>query len=248
MACAMHMHVEISGDDEGVTILDRIGPWLPVLLAISANSPYLHGRDTGYASWRAQIWTRWPGHGTGQTFGSAETYRETSRRLVEWGAALDPGMVYFDARLSREYPTVEIRVCDVCTDLEDAVMLAALGRGLVETAAAGAAGVSGGWRSDLLRAASWRASRYGIAERLVDPRTMELADARDVVAGLVDQVAPALEAAGDLERVRDHSRRIFAQGGGATRQRRTFETTGTLDAVVADLCARTQESTGESSG
>lgn len=242
MACAMHIHVEVADDHEGVRVLDGIGPWLPVLLAVSANSPFWLGRDTGYASWRAQIWTRWPGHGTGESFGTAETYRETSRKLVEWGAALDPGMVYFDARLSRVYPTVEIRVCDVCTDPEDAVLLAALGRGLVETASRGEAGASRAWRSDLLRAASWRASRYGIAQRLVDPRTMELADARAVVPALVDQVAPALDEAGDLERVRDIVERLFAKGGGATRQRRTFEETHSLDAVVADLRVRTQDS------
>lgn len=242
LACAMHVHVEIADDDEGITVLDGIGPWLPVLLAISANSPYWHGTDTGYASWRAQIWTRWPGHGTGEAFGSAERYRETSRKMVEWGAALDPGMVYFDARLSSAYPTVEVRVSDVCTDTEDALLLAALARGLVETAARGAAGASGAWRSDLVRAASWRASRYGIAGRLVDPRTMELADAHDVVSGLVDQVAPALGEAGDLERVRGLTERLFTLGGGATRQRRTFEESRSLDAVVADLCARTAES------
>jgi glutamate---cysteine ligase / carboxylate-amine ligase len=242
LACAMHVHVEVEGDAERVTVLDGIGPWLPVLLAVSANSPYWLGRDTGYASWRAQIWTRWPGHGTGQAFGTAETYRETSRRLVEWGAALDPGMVYFDARLSPDYPTVEIRVCDVCTDPDDAVLLAALGRALVETAARGQAGASKAWRSDLLRAASWRASRYGIAGRLVDPRTMELADAREVVGSLVAQCAPALAEAGDLELVQHLTERLFAQGGGATRQRRTFEETRSLGAVVADLCTRTEQS------
>lgn len=242
LACAMHVHVEVADDDEGVTVVDGIGPWLPVLLAVSANSPYWLGRDTGYASWRAQIWTRWPGHGTGQVFETAERYRETSRKLVEWGAALDPGMVYFDARLSREYPTVEVRVSDVCTDTDDAVLLAALARGLVETAARGEAGTSAAWRSDLVRAASWRASRYGIAGRLVDPRTMELGSAREVVTALIDQTAPALEEAGDLDLVRDLTERLFAQGGGATRQRRVFEETHSLDAVVADLCARTAQS------
>jgi carboxylate-amine ligase len=242
LACAMHMHVEVADDDEGVIVLDGIGPWLPVLLAVSANSPYWLGRDTGYASWRAQIWTRWPGHGTGQPFGTAETYHDTGRRLVEWGAALDPGMVYYDARLSPKYPTVEIRVCDVCTDPADAVLLTALARGLVETAARGESGASRAWRSDLIRAASWRASRYGVAGRLVDPRTMELADAREVVEGLVSRCAPALAEAEDLELVQHLTERLFARGGGATRQRRTFEETGSLDAVVADLCARTEQS------
>ena len=60
----MHMHVDVDDDEQGVRVLDGIRPWLPVLLAVSANSPYSRGRDTGYASWRTQIWTRWPSHGT----------------------------------------------------------------------------------------------------------------------------------------------------------------------------------------
>jgi glutamate---cysteine ligase / carboxylate-amine ligase len=243
LACAMHIHVGLEDGEDGATLLGDIGPWLPVLLAISANSPYWRGQDTGYASWRTQIWTRWPSNGTGQRFDSREEYDEVARRLIEWGAALDEGMVYFDARLSRRFPTVEIRVADVCTDPEDAILFAALARALVTTAAScTAAGQRSNWRSDLLRAASWRASRYGLAERLVDPATLELAQARAVIESLVRHVRSALEETDDLSLVLDLVERLFSRGGGATRQRRAFETDGSLEAVVADLRARTEES------
>jgi carboxylate-amine ligase len=127
LVCAMHVHVGVDAE-EAVGILDRIRPWLPVLLAASANSPFWRGRDTGYASWRSQIWTRWPSTGTAESFGDTATYERVSRRFIDWGAALDPGMVYFDARVSKRYPTLEIRVADVCTEIEDATLVAALDR------------------------------------------------------------------------------------------------------------------------
>ena len=93
----------------------------PILLALSANSPFVDGRDSGYASWRTQVWTRWPSAGPTEPFGSAEGYREACQALLDSGAARDHGMLYFDARLAVGHPTVEIRVCDVCTDPAEAV-------------------------------------------------------------------------------------------------------------------------------
>jgi carboxylate-amine ligase len=251
LVCAMHVHVEVADTVEGVRALDGVRPWLPVLLAMSANSPYFRGRDTGYASWRTQVWTRWPASGAGEPFGSVEVYDAVRQALTDWGLAFDDGMVYFDARLSANFPTLEIRVPDVCTDLDDAVLVAALVRALVATAADSAApdsaadtaaGAAGQWRSDLLRAATWRASRYGLADRLVHPARRQLAPAREVVECLVDLVRPALDEAGDLDLVKDLVERLLSHGGGATRQRRVFEIDGSLEAVVADVARRTQAS------
>jgi len=243
LACAMHVHVGLDRDEDGAVLLGDIGPWLPVLLAISANSPYWRGHDTGYASWRTQIWTRWPSNGTGEPFESRQEYDDVTRRLVDWGAAIDDAMVYFDARLSRTFPTLEIRVADVCTEPDDAILFTALARALVTTAASRAGSARPpGWRSDLMRGASWRASRYGMAAQLVDPTTLELAPARAVVESLVHQVRDALDDAGDLALVEDLLERLLSRGGGATQQRRTFEAEGTLEAVVADLRTRTEKS------
>ncbi|GIG29396.1 glutamate--cysteine ligase [Cellulomonas marina] len=131
-----HVHVAVASPHEGVAVLDRIRPWLPVLLALSANSPYRDGQDTGYASYRTQAWVRWPGAGPTDLFGSPERYRAEVAALLATGVPLDEGMVYFDARLSARYPTVEVRVADVCLDPADVALLAVLCRALVETAAA----------------------------------------------------------------------------------------------------------------
>jgi carboxylate-amine ligase len=238
LACAMHVHVEVGSIDDGVRVLDRISPWLPVLLAMSANSPFFDGRDTGYASWRAQTWNRWPSHGSGQPFADADTYTALTEKLVEWGAALDPAMVYFDARYAPAYGTVEVRIADVCAETDDALLVAALARALVVTAAREER--SPAWRSELVRAATWRASRDGLAARLVDPAARALAPARDVVGSLLDHVRDALEEAGDLDQVSRLVERLFALGTGATRQRRLFEETGSLEAVVDDAVRRTR--------
>ena len=105
LTCGCHVHVGISSDEEGVAVLDRIGPWLSVLLALSANSPFWQGQDSSYASFRYQVWGRWPGSGPTEPFRTAHSYHETVRQMVQTGTLLDEGMVYFDARLSGHYQT-----------------------------------------------------------------------------------------------------------------------------------------------
>ncbi len=240
LVCAMHLHVEVSDDAEGVRVVDRIRPWLPLLVAISANSPYWQGRDTGHASWRSQVWNRWPTAGPAQPFEDVETYRSVSERMLEWGGGLDTGMLYFDVRLAQHFPTVEIRVADVSTDVEDAALVAMLVRGLV--AAVAVDDKTPTWRGDLLRVAGWRAAHVGLGDTLVHPREQRLAAPREVFATTLDLVRPHLEEAGDLERVQESFERLLAQGTGSTRQRRVFEETGDLRVVVEDLARRTEES------
>ena len=109
LTCGCHVHVQISSAEEGIAVLDRIRPWLPPLIALSANSPFWQGQDTGYASFRYQAWGRWPSAGPTNLFGSPQAYDEVTQAMVDTGTVLDQGMIYFDARLSRHYPTVEIR-------------------------------------------------------------------------------------------------------------------------------------------
>ena len=240
LVAAMHVHVDVDDDEEAVRVVDGIRPWLPLLLALSANSPYWQGRDTGHASWRSQLWSRWPTAASAQPFGDAATYRAVSERMIAWGGGLDPGMLYFDVRLAERYPTVEIRVADVCTEVEDAVLVALLTRALVTTVAAGPAPPT--WRTDLLRVATWRAARHGLSRDLVHPLEATLAPPRAVFDSAVEHVRPALEEADDLDLVCDAFERLVARGNGATRQRRVHESTGDLLSVVDDLARRTEES------
>lgn len=247
LTCGLHVHVAVESDAEGVGVLDRIRIWLPTLLALSANSPYWHGEDTGFASWRAQSFGRWPSHGPTDIFGTVPAYRRLVRDMTMSSVILDEGMVYFDARLSHHYPTVEVRVADVCQRASDAVLLAALSRGLVETAARELA------RGEepppvptsMLRLSSWQASREGLTGRLLDPRTARPRPAWSVVDQLVEHIHVALEDAGDLARVKEGLERIRNEGNGAEIQRRTMERTGQLIDVVSQAVRITAGQEGE---
>ncbi len=239
--CGMHVHVAIESPDEGVRCIDRISPWLPILLAVSANSPYDEGRDTGYASWRTELWSTWPSAGPTEAFGSLAGYRRACERMIASGAARDPGMLYFDARLSVDHPTLEVRILDAATDPQDVGMLAALVRALVETAADKWPEDHPVWRAEELRAARWRASRYGLADHLLDPVTHALRPAREVLSRLVEQVSGRLDANGDTGRVESGVDRVLGATG-ATRQRAAYERTGSLEGVVDDVLARTADS------
>ncbi|NUU17861.1 glutamate--cysteine ligase [Cellulomonas humilata] len=215
LTCGCHVHVSIDDPDEGVRILDHLRPWNAVLLALSGNSPSWQGSATGYASYRSQVWGRWPTAGPTAPFGDAAGYRSVVDELLRTGAILDEGMVYFDARLSSRYPTVEVRVADVCLDAEDAALQAALVRGLAEAAMGEPMRQP---RTELLRAATWRAARSGLTGDLVSPLTGTPLPAAEVVGQLVEHVRPALAAAGDLEWVERHVATVLRRGNGAIQQ------------------------------
>lgn len=243
LTCGCHVHVAVESAEEAVGVLDRIRVWLPVLLALSANSPFWQGHDTGYASYRNQALGAWPVSGPTDVFGSAGRYRAVVDDVVATGAVLDEGMVYFDARRSHRYPTVEIRMPDVCLDVRDAVLVAALSRGLVETSAQEWANGNPPPTTTalLLRLATWRAARWGVEERLLDPVSGVLATAQDVVLRLFDHVLPALRQSGDTALVTQGIQRIRARGNGAMRQREVMRRTGRLTDVLASLATGTMD-------
>ncbi|MFF8830990.1 glutamate--cysteine ligase [Streptomyces sp. NPDC015131] len=239
LTCGCHVHVSVESDEEGVAVLDRIRPWLPVLLAMSTNSPFWQGEESGYSSYRNRVWGRWPSAGPVEIFGSADRYHEQVAEMVASGVLRDEGMVYFDARLSASYPTVEIRAADVCLDPSTTVLLATLVRGLVETAARQ-------WRDGepparqsvaLLRLATWRAARSGLEDELIHPVTMRPAPAEAVVRALFEHVRDALEESGDVVPAQDALSALLKTGNGARIQRDLLSRTGSLREVVAE-CVR----------
>jgi carboxylate-amine ligase len=243
LVCGCHVHVCVDSDEEGVAVADRVRPWLSVLSALSANSPLWQGRDTGYSSYRSRVWQQWPSAGPTEVFGSAEQYHRRVAEMVATGVILDRAMVYFDARLSERYPTVEIRVADVCLHAESAALVAMLARGLVETAARQ-------WRAGrpppdfsvcLLRLANWRAARWGLTDLLLHPVTMRPAPAAEVVRALLEHTGEALAECGDLRRARESCDRLLREGTGAQVQRGLLESTGSLRDVVTGCVRRTQE-------
>jgi carboxylate-amine ligase len=241
LTCGCHVHVEISSAEEGVAALDRIQPWLATLLALSANSPFWQGLDSSYASFRYQAWGRWPCSGPTEWFGSAQAYQATVQRMVRTGTLLDSGMVYFDARLSQHYPTLEVRIADVCLRPDDAVLIAALARALVETE-------TRAWRqgrparrmrAELLRLAAWRASRSGIDDVLVNPATCQPAKSAAVAGLLLEHVREALADAGEFDTVAEMLTAVLARGNGAAFQRKAHRRRGRLSDVVTSAAAAT---------
>lgn len=246
----MHVHVDVTDDEEAVAVVDRLRPWLPLVLAMSAGSPFDHGVDTSFASWRAEVWESWPSAGPVEPFGDAAGYRRAVGALVASGAALDEGMVYLDARPARSFPTVEIRVADVCADLDDTVLVAAVSRALVDTVAeqwrSGEPPTP--WRVDLLRAARWSARRDGLTRTLLDPTTGAPGPAEDVLQTMLATIAPSLDRHGDRVLVERAVARLLSDGTGAQRQRLVAGPGLDLDAVVDDVLRRTVAAPSASRG
>lgn len=236
LECGFHVHVGISDPEEGVAVLNRIRAWVPVILALSANSPFRDGEDTGHASFRFVAWHHWPTAGPIDVFPDAAAYRAFEQELVATSAILDTGMLYFDARLSHHHDTVEVRIADVCLSVEDGAAIACVVRAMVDQAA-------DDWRADVpplpastaaIRLASWLSARHGMRDRLVDPTTGRPRAAAAAVDRLLAWVGPALRRHGDEEFVRHALRAIARRGTGADRQWSVYEQTGSVSSVVLD--------------
>jgi carboxylate-amine ligase len=240
--CGAQVHVDVPNRDVAVEVVQRVAPHLSTLLAISASSPYWRGRDSGYASYRSIVWSRWPTSGPPADVATGAEYDAMVDELIASGTISDAGMVYFDIRPSAHVPTVELRVCDACPQVDDVVLIAGLFRALVARARADAdAGLPPPvFRRELLRAASWRAARSGLEGDLVDLVGPRLQDPDRLIGRLVQHLRPQLEEAGDWEQVLELSRATLARGSSAALQRRAYGRRGELADVVDALVARTQ--------
>ena len=238
----MHVHVSVPDPETGVRILNHLRPWLPILQAATANSPLFGGHDTGYASWRSMLWERWPTVGPTPYLESHEHYETMVSDLVASGAMLDEGMLYWYARLSANYPTVEIRMGDVCPTLDDAILLAALARALVATILRD---VRDGRPAPnvphpLLMAAHWRAAHDGLEGLNIDMATRETRPAWKLLRQLFDYVRPELDRHGDLEMATVLMGRLRSRGTGAARQRALLSQNGSVEDVVDWLATTTR--------
>ncbi|HEY2948589.1 MAG TPA: glutamate--cysteine ligase [Micromonosporaceae bacterium] len=238
----VHVHVAIPGRELGVQVINHLRPALPVLHAVTTNSPYFRGIDTGYASWRSILWARWPSAGPPPYLRDPADYDRRVGQLIDVEAMLDEPMLYWYARLSSRYPTVEIRVGDVCLGLDDTILLAALVRALVLTALFDVAmgREAPAIDQNLLVAAHWRAARDGLEGMGVDVQTGELRPAWHLLRHLVDTVTPALERHGDLPIVTILLGRLRSRGTGAAWQRATQARTGDLRQLLRLVANQTR--------
>lgn len=220
--CGCHVHVGIGDPELAVAVMNRCRQWVPLLVALTANSPTWLGRDTGYASYRTEVFHRWPTAGIPEHFADRADYERVVTQLTAAEAIDEPARLYWDIRPSARYPTLEFRAADVVLTVDEAVAYGAIVRALVEVAHAEAVAdaASVPHRTELLRAALWRAARFGLGARLLDVDTGRLVPAPDLVATLLARIGPVLEARGEGDEVRATVGRILAEGTGAERQRR----------------------------
>ncbi len=238
---ALHVHVGIGDPDIAVRTADRMRAHVPLLLALSANSPFWQGIDTGYASYRTMLWQRWPTAGMPGLLASAAEYRAVVQSLIRSGVIADAGQIYWNVRLNQTHHTLEIRVADACTTIDEAVAYSGLSRALVRVC------VDEGRderrfhavRPEMLAAARWRAARSGLDDVLIDPVSAEPLPAPVMVDRLMSYVRPALEDVGDWDEVSHLVERTMARGTSAARQRATYRRTGRLEDVVDVLAGET---------
>ncbi|MFG1609724.1 YbdK family carboxylate-amine ligase [Actinoplanes sp. NPDC049265] len=233
--CACHVHVAVPSREAGVRVLDAVRPWLATFLAASVNSAISSGRASGWHSRRFALLSRWPTARPPRRWSDSAGYDATVRELIATGAALDERAVYFLTRLSPRYPTVEVRVPDVCPDIDTALLLAALIRALVVTALGAAVRYrSGGLEEDLTTAA-----HTGLGAIGTDPRTGRRVPQYRLLDGLRSYVDDALAELGDRA-VADRSLRLLSERGtGAERQLRQWYSNASPSAFVRELARTT---------
>jgi carboxylate-amine ligase len=240
--CGCHVHIAVPTREAAIRVSNRLRPWLPLFLSLTANSAVYRNTDTRYASWRSVIWARWPSAGPPPHFDSVDEYDAVVRMLRHAGAILDNGMVYWDVRPSANFPTVEVRVADVPATVAETVLLATLIRASVMTALDRLRCDEGVPRiaPHALKAAYWKSARDGLDGHAIDlGESHATAPAPELLAGLVEYVRPALKAVGDYDMVRAELARIVEQGNGAMRQRRAWRRRGEVADVIEELATAT---------
>ncbi len=236
----LHVHIGVGSADKAIACADGLRTSLPELVALSANSPFWQGRDTGLASTRVKISETLPRTGLPPALGSFAEFEHLVERGVRTGCFPDYTYIWWDVRPHPRLGTIEIRICDGQTRIESVAALAALIQSLVAT-------LGSAFECDeeipagpdlLLEENRWRALRDGLDARLIDLDDDGERPARDAIRALVERCAPAAEALGcaeELELVDE----ILARGNGADEQRRAFEESGSLRAVARRLTEET---------
>ncbi|MFI6218454.1 glutamate--cysteine ligase [Nocardia brasiliensis] len=241
--CGCHVHVAVPDRDAAIQVGNYIRPWLPVLLALTANSAIYRATITGYASWRNITWRRWPVSGPPPHFGTTAEYDARVDLLLASGTILDSRMVYWDVRPSLAHPTVEIRVSDVPLSVAETAVLAGLARALVASALTSIAEglVPPILPDSALTAAYWRAARFGMGGDGFDPWNSRTLPARAQLDRLLEYLEPVLTASGDQQFMDETLGAILARGNGATRQLKAFQDGNSVPDVVAVLADATLE-------
>ena len=231
----MHVHVGIDDDELRIDLMGQVSYILPHLLALSTSSPFWRGHNTGLKSYRIAVWDEMPRTGLPEHFESFSEYERHVKVLVNAGVIEDATKIWWDIRPSHRFPTLEIRIADICTRLDDGVTIAALYlcwlRMLYRLREKNQR-----WRRYLMMLVKenrWRAQRYGIDEGLIDFGLGEIVPYAELMDEFIDFVAEDAEALGCMQEV-NHTREIIHNGTSAHRQISVYEQALTDGASESD--------------
>lgn len=236
-----HVHVSVSDRDTAIAVLTRVRAYLPLLAALTGSSAFHEGKDTEYASFRLAWLGLWPQGGIPPSFSSSAEYDTVVADIVGTGLVGEESELLWEVRPSSSFPTIEYRIADMCTEIDDAVLYAALARSLTRTLSA---------RLDrpeptappsdaFLRAVRWRAARYGLEGDLWSAQRHALVPAAEAVEDLLAELRADLEAHHEWDDVRGLTDAVLARGTSARRQRSVYTQTGDLREVTRDAVVRT---------
>lgn len=229
---ALHVHVGVPDPEDAIRVLNRLRETVPLLLALTANSPFCHGLDSGFASARTAIFGAFPHTGTPRAFSCYDDYVEAIDVLIATGAVPDPTFLWWDVRLQPALGTVEVRVMDAQSSVADSAAVIALIQSLARRELEGES--AGRWVSpDVLAENRFRAARDGMDAWLIDPSSRTLAPVGTLVEELLRECrphAPALGCSAELESV---SR--LARSNGAQRQRACVSAGDDLPSMLSTL-------------
>ena len=222
LVCGLHVHVEVPRPAERVDLMNRMLPFTPLLLALSASSPFWQGRDTGLAAYRLSVWGEMPRTGLPDLFDGAADYDRYLKAMVQSGAISDASFLWWTLRPSIHYPTLELRVADSCTRLDDTLSIAALYRCLVRLLdrSPGLNREQTGANRAITAENLWRAQRDGVRAAFLDIHgvTVPFATGLDSLLSQIEEDAAALGCEADLWRLRT----LAADGTSADRQLAVF--------------------------
>ena len=237
----MHVHVAMPDKQTTIDMMNMVRYFLPHLLALSTSSPFWMGRNTGLKSFRTTVFRRFPRTGVPEQFESWSAYENFINLLVKLNCIDNGKKIWWDVRPHPTFGTLEFRMCDVTTKVEEAVAIAALTQAIiVKLHRLYTSNMSFRlYRRALIEENKWRAARYGIEGKLIDFGKEAEVPMRELASELLEFVDDVLDDLGSRSAV-EYVHTILNEGTSAERQLRVYEQTGDLKAVVRHLVDETR--------
>src|SRR5215475_13417274 len=238
----LHVHVGIPDREEAIDVMNQARYFLPHLYALSVNSPFWLGQNTGLKAYRQMIFERFPRTGIPDAFESLSEYEDYLKLLVATNCIDNPKKIWWDVRLHPFFDTIEFRICDAQSRVDDTVALAALMQSIVfKLQKLRRNNVTfRSYSKRLIDENRWRAGRYGLDGKLIDFGRKCEADERDLLEEMLEFISNEVEELGNQREI-DHIKRIMQEGTGADRQLMVWERTQDMKAVVDQILAETNQ-------